>query len=323
MAFASPLALLGLLAVPAALGVLLAASRRRARTGVLFTNLAVLEDVVPAGPRRLRRWAPPALVLLALATAAAATAQPRLNLPVAVDNTTIVLLVDVSGSMSARDVEPTRLDAAVAAMRVFVDRLPKRFKVGLVQFSDSSQVLAPPTADRGQVDELLGLLEADSGTAIGTGLVTAIRLVKGSLAREGVVRSPGEQLPAAIVLLSDGKQNQGRVAPLAAAAQARAAGIPIDTVALGTRHGVLGYGPFARHVAPAPQLMHAIALATGGRTASATDPRQLAAFYGGLRDSIGRIIEPRNIASWFAAAAAVLVLAAVGLARAWEGPLAS
>ncbi len=321
MSFGSPQALLALLVVPAALVFLLAVSRRPSRNPVLYTNLAVLEGLAAARPRRWRRLIPLALFLLALATAAGALARPRADLPVRVDRTTVVLLVDVSGSMSARDVEPTRLDAAVAALRGFVDGLPKRFQIGLVQFSDSSQVLTPPTSDHELVHQTLGLLAPDSGTAIGTGLVAAVRLIRSSLAADGVVRRAGESLPAAIVLLSDGKQNQGAIAPLAAAERARAAGIPVDTVALGTPHGVLGYGPFAKRVAPDPPLMRAIARATGGTTATASDPRQLSTFYDGLRDSIGWGTESRGIASWFAAAAAVLLLAAVGVARAWEGPL--
>ncbi len=238
-----------------------------------------------------------------------------------VDNATIVLLVDVSGSMSARDVEPTRLDAAVAAMRGFVQRLPSGFKVGLVQFSDSSQVLAAPTAAHDRINQMLDLLVPDSGTAIGSGLVTAAGLVQASLARDGVFRAPGRNLPAAIVLLSDGKQNQGPVGPLQAASRARAAGIVVDTVALGTAHGILGYGPFAPKVAPDPPLMRAIAKATGGRTAAATDSRELATFYRGIGSSFGHGTETRDLASWFAAAAAMLLVAAVALGRAWGAAL--
>ena len=124
-------------------------------------------------------------------------------------------------------------------------------------------MLAAPTADHERISETLGLLQADSGTAIGTGLVTATRLAQSSLTRDGVFRVPGRNLPAAIVLLSDGKQNQGRVKPLEAAALAKAAGIPVDTVALGTKKGVLGYGPYAPKVAPDPPLMNAIAKAHG------------------------------------------------------------
>ncbi len=126
------------------------------------------------GPRRRprSRLVPAALLLLALVAAATAAARPQARLPVRVDNATIVLLVDVSGSMSARDVEPTRLDAAVSAMRGFVERLPAGFKVGLVQFSDDPEVLAAPTADHARISETLGLLVPDSGTALGAGLAT-------------------------------------------------------------------------------------------------------------------------------------------------------
>jgi Ca-activated chloride channel homolog len=319
MSFGSPLALLALVAVLASLAALSLLQRRRPRAPIAFTNLAVLETVAPAGGRSRRRFVPAALLVGALALAAGAAAHPQARLPVRVDNATIVLLVDVSGSMSARDVEPTRLDAAVAAMRGFVQRLPKGFKVGLVQFSDISQVLSEPTADHERISETLGLLVADSGTAIGTGLVTATRSAQSSLTRDGVFRLPGRELPAAIVLLSDGKQNQGHIKPLEAAALARKAGIAVDTVALGTRNGVIGYGPYAPRVAPDPPLMKAIARITGGRTATATDARELATFYRRVGTSIGHTTETRDISSWFAAAAAVLLVAAVAFGRAWAG----
>ena len=148
-------------------------------------------------------------------------------------------------------------------MRSFIDRLPKRLKVGLVQFSDTSERDRDPDCRSRARARRPRLSEADSGTAIGIGLLTAVKLVQTSLASDGVVRMPGKSLPAAIVLLSDGKQTQGRVQPLAAAATASAAGIPVDTVALGTRHGVLGVGAFAPKVPPDPPLMRAIARADG------------------------------------------------------------
>ncbi len=320
MGLGSPLGLLALLAVPAVLGVVALVSRRRVRNPVAFTNLALLESIAPSRRSR-RRFVPLVLLLAALICAATAAAHPQAKLPVRVDNATIVLLVDVSGSMSARDVEPTRLDAAVAAMRVFVRKLPKGFKVGLVQFSDDPTVLAAPTVDHEQVAQSLDLLTPDSGTAIGAGLVSAARLVRSSLAQAGYVRAPGQRLPAAIVLLSDGNQTQGTIQPLPAAAKARADGIPIDTVALGTSHGILGYGPYARRVAPDPPLMAAIAKVTGGRTARATNAGQLATFYRSVGSSFGHATETRDIASWFAAAAALLLGAAVVLGRVFAGPL--
>jgi Ca-activated chloride channel family protein len=323
VSFASPLVLLALLAVPAALGAAALVARRRSRSPVAFTNLAVLEAVAPAQRRPRRRLIPIALLVLALAFAAGAAAHPQARVPVRVDNATIVLLVDVSGSMSARDVEPTRLDAAIAAMRWFVRRLPKDYKVGLVQFSDSSTVLAAPTVDHERIAQTLDLLMPDSGTAIGAGLLTAVAVAKSSLARDGVIVASGHRLPAAIVLLSDGKQTQGVISPMSGALRAKRAGIPVDTVALGTSHGVLGYGPFAKRVAPDAPLMRRIAKASGGSTATAHDSKQLTAFYQQVRGSFGTQMRTRDIASWFAAAAALLLAGAVGLGRLFADSLAS
>jgi Ca-activated chloride channel family protein len=322
MSFGFPLALLGLLAVPVVLAMLVGLSRRGSGSPVQFTNLDILASVTPSPRRSWRRAVPVALLVAALVVGAAAAAKPRARVPVRVNDATIVLLVDVSGSMSARDVEPTRLDAAIIAMRNFVQRLPSGFKVGLVQFSDDAEVLAAPTADHQLISERLDLLQPDSGTAIGTGLMSAIGLVRSSLRHDGVVHKGGRDLPAAIVLLSDGKQNQGMIQPLQAARLAHTDGIVVDTVALGTNHGVLGFGPFAPRVAPDPPLMHAIARAAGGTTATARDSKQLDRFYQRVRNRFGQTTELRGIAHWFAAAAALLLLAAVVFGRSLAGALA-
>ena len=246
MSFASPLFLLALLVVPAALVFALAIDRRRARYPVAFTNLDLIAKVIEGRRRQWRRWLPLIILLLALATAATALARPRAHVTVADQKATVVILVDVSGSMRATDVSPTRLDAAVAAMRTFLDRLPKQFKVGLVAFSNTPEVLQLPTHDRQLARQALGYLAPEAGTAIGDGLAAAVRLVKTSLARDGISRQPGKELPAAIVFLSDGAQNRGQLQPLQAAALAHAAGIRVDTVALGTPTGrvTVGVGPF-------------------------------------------------------------------------------
>ena len=232
-----------------------------------------------------------ALLLLALASAATALARPRAHLSVPEDNATVVLLVDVSGSMRSDDVEPTRLDAAISALNTFLDRLPKRFKVGLVQFSSESEVLVPPTDDRQSVRKAIGLLIPEAGTAIGDGLATAVRLAVTSLAAAGVRHEPGRRLPAAIVLLSDGAQNRGHLQPLEAAARAKAAGIPVYTVSLGTPQGVVsfGFGLFVNtiRVPPDPVTMHAIAEATGGRDFTAQSAGEARSVFNGLGSSIG------------------------------------
>jgi Ca-activated chloride channel family protein len=216
------------------------------------------------------------------------------------------LLVDVSGSMSARDVEPTRLDAAAAAMRTFLDRVPKSVDVGLVQFSFSPEVLERPTDNRELVRASLGYLYPEAGTAIGDALARAAALVQGK---------------GAIVLLSDGKQNHGRLSALEGAARAKARGVRVDTVALGTPNGVLYEGGQYDRVPPDPPLMRAIARATGGRSFTAQSAGALAGIYTHLGGTIARKRTTREISSWFAFGAAGLLAGALGLGRLWGSAL--
>jgi Ca-activated chloride channel family protein len=324
MSFLSPLWLLTLLVVPAALVVALLLDRRRSRYPLAFTNIELLAGLVEER-RSWRRWVPLALLLVALACAATALARPKARLSVPEDNGTVVLVVDVSGSMRANDVEPTRLDAAVTAMRTFLDKLPPRFKVGLVAFSSDPEVLAAPTRDRQLVRESLGYLVPEAGTAIGDGLQTGLRLVQASLAEAGVQKRPGKDLPAAIVLMSDGTQNRGVLQPIQAARNAKAAGIKVYTVALGTPNGVVsfGFGLYINSipVPPDPATMRLIANETGGSTYSARTASRLVNVYKSLGSSIGHKTELREVTSWFAAAAAVLLLGAVGTGRLVEGRL--
>src|SRR5262249_25680577 len=193
LGFSPPLPLLALLAVPAVFLYALAGDRRRSRFAVAFTNLDVLAELAPRR-RSWRRWIPPVLLLLALATAATALARPNATLSVPANNATVIFLVDVSGSMRADDVEPTRLDAAVNAMRIFLDGVPSSLKVGLVAFSSQAQVLAPPTADHQRVRDQLGYLVPETATALGDGLAVAVKLAVSSLSRAGVHRQRGQYL---------------------------------------------------------------------------------------------------------------------------------
>jgi len=323
VSFSSPLLLLALLVVPAIFAYALAIDRRRSRYAVAFTNLEVLAAVVDRR-RSWRRWIPLALLLLALATAAAALARPNAKLSVPEGNGTVIFLVDVSGSMSARDLEPTRLDAAVNAMRIFLDRIPSSLKVGLVSFSSVPHVLAPPTADHQLVRDQLGYLAPETATALGDGLAAAVKLAVSSLARAGVHHQPGHYLPAAIVLESDGAQNGGSLQPQQGARRARAVGVRVYGVALGTPSGSISSGvgnisPVG--VPPDPAVVRAIAKITGGRAYAARDAARLTSIYKSLGSSISHKTERREITSWFAAAAAVLLLGAVGAGRIVAGRL--
>jgi Ca-activated chloride channel family protein len=324
LSFASPALLFALLVVPLTVAFLVLLQRRRARYPIAFTNLEVLASVVEKR-WSWRWWVPLALLLFALATAATAVARPRVRLTVPEQNATIVLVVDVSGSMRANDVKPSRLDAAVEAMQTFVAKLPKQVKVGLVAFSSDAQVLSQPTTDRSMISSGLSYLAPEAGTALGDGLETAVRLVVDSLARVGVHHQAGSYLPAALVLESDGAQNRGAVTPVQAAEYAKKQGVRVYGVALGTSNGSIsfGFGLYrnAIPVPPDPATVEAVSRISGGRSYTAKNASRVINVYRTLGSSIGRTSKLREISSWFAIVAAALLVVAVGLARLWAAPL--
>ena len=329
MTFASPYLLFALLLVPLVLVFALWTDRRRARYAVAFTNLDVLA-LVAAKQRSWRRWVPLALFLLALASASAALARPRAILSVPASRATVVLLVDVSGSMRAADVKPSRLGAAQAAMGAFADRVPKGVKIGLVSFSTGPNLLVIPTTDRTLLHEGIDLLTPEAGTAIGDGLALAVQTVKQSVG--DAPRSKDGKIPGAIVLLSDGAQTRGDLTPLQGADLAKDAGIRVFTVALGTDHGTLGLGPFGAYgfgggfgppggqgrrfpVRPDPVTLAAIARDTGGQTFRAKSAAKVQAVYKELGGSIAHKRQTREVSSWFTGLAALLVLTSLAASR--------
>jgi Ca-activated chloride channel family protein len=319
--FQSPLFLLALLLVPAVLLFAWVVDRRRARFPVAFTNVELLAGLVEER-RSWRRLLPLLLFVLALALAATALARPRTHLTVPEDNATVVLLVDVSGSMRANDVEPTRLDAAISAMRTFLDRLPTRFKVGLVAFSSESEILSQPTRDRDLVRDSLSYLQPEAGTAIGDGLDMATKLALSSLRNDGVKREGNKPVPAAVVLLSDGAQNRGRLQPSQSAQRARTAGIRVYTVALGTPEGTIqgpdGYGGFRTiRVPPDPVTLKQVAEDTGGRFFEAADAGALKSVYDEIGSQVGVQHKHRELTALFTAAGAALLLAGAALSMLW------
>src|SRR4051812_45257234 len=177
MSFASPFALLALLAVPAMIAAHVAAQRRRRRYPVRFTALSTLAAVVAEEPR-WHRHAPFALFALALATLAISLARPERTVAVPVERASVVLVTDVSRSMSAEDVSPTRLEAARRAGQSFVEHSPDAMRIGLVAFSDIPQTLQTPTAEHRLVMNALETLQPIGGTSTGAGLQAAIDSLK-------------------------------------------------------------------------------------------------------------------------------------------------
>lgn len=313
MTLAWPLGLVALAAVPLALAAHLVLRRRRARYAVRFTNLAVLAGVAAQRRSWWRRVVPPALFLAALAACAVALARPQVTRSAPREQATVMLTLDTSGSMRATDVEPTRLAAAQAAVRAFLDQLPKRFRVGMVAFSGEAQLVAPPTTDRQLVLSALGYLLPDRGTAIGDAIARSVEAAR-SATGPGPPPARASESPVAILLLSDGYQTAGVLQPLDAARRARAARIPIYTIALGTPSGTISfnYGGFERRipVPPDPETLREIARLTDGQFFNVTDAGRLKRIYESLGHRVGRVPAKEEFTYAFAAAAAGLLIAA-------------
>jgi Ca-activated chloride channel family protein len=322
MTFGTPLALLALVLVPLVVLALALARRRRMRYAVRYPALDVLADVVRREHRF--RWVPAALLLLALTALLLGAAKPLARVPVPREEATVMLIVDVSGSMEADDVRPTRLDAAREAAGRFLDKLPARFQVGLVVFATEAETLVPPTTDRTAVRDALASLRADGSTAMGDGLDSALDVIEA--ARQAAAGSPGAvppggpvRPPAVTLLLSDGA-NMAGVDPLDQAERARELGVPVYTIALGTADGVLprrdSFGGLRlQPVPPDPDTLARIAETTNARFFQAPTSRNLNQVYESLGSHIGFRTEEREITVAFAAAALVL-LAAAGALRA-------
>ena len=338
MSFERPLLLLALLAVPVAVGLYLLAERRRARYAVTFTNLEVLAAV--ADGRNWRRLVPPALALLAFAVLAAALARPHVDTLVPRERATVILVVDVSRSMHAEDVAPTRLAAAQEAVRTFIDRVPPRLRVGLIAFAGDPQVAAPPTTDRELLRaslDSIDLFPGYSGTAIGDALALAVELAEQATGgggaggdgdgqtialRTAAPAPSAEESVASILFLSDGSQTRGFLEPLQGAELARTAGIPVFTISLGTQEGTVtgNFGGFQQTipVPPDPVTLRAIAEETGGKFFAARDAGALEAAYAELGSSLGREPGRREATAWFLAGAAALLTAALLLGALWS-----
>lgn len=342
MSFAQPLFLLTLLVIPLAIGLYLLAERRRMRYAIRFTNVDVLAGVI--GGRNWRRYVPAGLFLVALTALCIAVARPEHHTLVPKDRATVILVIDVSRSMQARDVKPSRIGAATAAVRGFLDRVPKRLQVGLIAFAGDPAVAAPPTTDHDLVRHALDTIQwfpTFGGTAIGDALAEAVKLgeqavngVNGNLAAATSAPSAKTHGLVSILFLSDGAQTRGTLQPLEGAERARTAGIPVYTVALGTPNGTLNFNygppggsgnpnPFggpARQVPvpPDPTTLHAIADRTGGQFFAARNAETLHAAYAKLGSRLGRTPGLSEITYVFLAIAAGLLVGAGLLSALWS-----
>jgi Ca-activated chloride channel family protein len=318
VSFAAPLLLIFLLAVPAAVAGYLWLERRRESRAAGWAAPSLLPNLVERPPN-WRRHLPTALLLAGVVLLLVGFARPRTSVSVKRQEATVVIVLDVSGSMAAKDAQPTRLRAARAAAVQFVDKLPKGYRMALVTFSDHAAVVVPATHDLTVMRAAIA--RAKSGPQ-GTALAEAVsRAVDVGLTVKG--QAQGQRHPPAIVVLfSDGGQTAGRATPAQAAAKAKKAGIPISTVAVGTPDGVVLQplkGGFTERIqVPAqPASLQTIAAGSGGHFYSSLASVDVKAIYRDLGSRVGKQNKTVEVTAVAAGGGLVLMLAGAVLSGVW------
>jgi Ca-activated chloride channel family protein len=316
VSFQAPGFLLLLLALPLAIASYLLVDRRGRAAAASFASPRLLPSVAPRRPG-FRRHLPMALYAAALTIATIALARPEATVAVPEERAAVVLVTDISGSMEARDVEPSRVAAVRSAALRFLDRTPARLRVGAVTFNHSVQAIEPPRVERDEVRSLLERLRPSGGTATGKALAASLALLERG---QGKRR---ERAPGAVILLSDGASTHGRD-PLPVARRAARLHIPVYTVALGTGSGTIQVEradgeSVTRQVPPDRETMRRIATVSGGRTFAADAGDELATVYERLGSRVATREERRQVTAAFAGGAAALLLLGGALSLRWFG----
>lgn len=326
---------------------------RRKKLAVRFSHLGLVRSA--AGPGLgWRRHVPPALLLLACGVIIVAIARPTAPVTLPSKQQTVILAVDVSGSMQAADVMPNRLRASQEVAKAFVARLPRDVRVGIVSYADSAQLVQPPTLQREEVLAAIDRLQLQGGTAIGEGIAISlaalfpeqavevsdagVRKVATSLRptpAKGKGKSkdkarqasdagpkpvpPGSDKSAAIVLLTDGQNTMGPD-PMEAAQLAASRGIKVFTVGYGTKDGeVVGPEGFSVRVQLDEDTLKRVAELTRGEYFRATNGVELGKVYEGLQGRLVMETKDTEVTALFTAGAALLLVLGAGLSLWWSG----
>jgi Ca-activated chloride channel family protein len=320
MSFASPAWLLLLVGAAAiGIGYVLVQLRRR-RFTVRFSNNELLASVIPRRPG-WRRHLTFALMLLALTILSLGVARPTATVRVPREEATVMLAIDVSLSMQATDVAPTRLAAAQEAADSFADLLPARINLGLVKFGQAGSVLVPPTLDRAAFKRAVDGLQLEPYTAIGEGVFACLNAIADFSQTDAGKSHTAKPVPARIVLMSDGSNTTGRSVADAAAA-AKQANTPVSTIAFGTDNGTVNVGGQAVRVPADRPTLRGLAEETGGSFHTAASVGELKAIYKNIGSQIGFTSARRDISWRFMLAGLLCALAASATSLLWSGRLA-
>ena len=317
MSFAAPTLLVFLLVVPAAVWMVVWLNRRRARRAAAWAPAGLLDNMVP----RLgggRRYLPIALLLAGLTLLLVGFARPRATIHVNRQDATVVIVLDISGSMAAKDAPPTRLGAARAAAERMVDRLPAGYRMAVVTFSDHAAVVQAPTDDKAAIRRVIERAHTgQQGTALADGVVRGVAVARSVGGRVGQRRPP-----AVVVVFSDGGQTAGNVTPQQAVAAARKARIPVSGVSVGTPDGIvqqqLRGGYTERIQVPVqPAVLRTIAQGSGGRFYPHVIDFDAAGTYAELGSRVGKESKRVEVTAVAAAGGLAFMLAGGLLSGIW------
>ena len=350
-----------LILVPLAVALYVLILRRRRKSALRYANLALVRQA--AGAAGWRRHIPPALMLAALTLLLIAMARPTAIVSLPSTRATVMLAMDVSGSMRAADVKPSRIEAAQAAAKQYIKDQPKDVLIGIVAFAATALLVQNPTIDRAALNAAIDRFELQRGTAVGSGILVSLstlfpqedfpitnffgggygngyggfgfgggdrfnryggralgdRAAAGGPKKKHVPVEPGSYKNAVIILLTDGQTNAG-YDPIEAARIASEYGVRVYTVGFGTTQGnIVGFGGFSMRAQLDEVALKKIADMTRGRYFHAASADDLKAVYNVLSKQLVMETKEMEISSFFAGAAAVLMLFSAGLSLAWFG----
>ena len=349
MRFQWPELLWLLLLVPALVAAYLYALRRKKKTAVRYASLMLVRDAIGPG-QAIRRHLPPALILLAMIAAIFAMARPSATLTLPSEYMTLILAIDVSRSMQAADVAPNRITAAQAAVKAFIEELPRNVRMGIVTFAGTANVVQTPTENRDDLMNAVTRFQLQRATATGSGLLVSLaqllpdagidlesavfdsafsryggggasldkpRKKKDEAKKDFIPVPPGSYTSGAIILLSDGRRTTGPD-PLEAAKLAADRGVRVYTVGFGTKEGgLIGGEEWSFYVRLDEETLKSVAAITGAEYFYAGTADDLRKVYQNLTLKIGLERKDTEIGALFSALTALLVVIAAVLSLLW------
>jgi Ca-activated chloride channel homolog len=317
------------LALPLLVALYLYLLKRKKKFALRYSSLALVREAMTAPS--WRRHVPPALMLLALAALIVAVARPSATLTLPSTHETVILAMDVSGSMRASDVEPTRLAAAQAAAKAFIGDQPDSVRIGIVAFAGTATVAQAPTRNKEDLYAAIDRFQLQRATAIGSAIIVSLATLFPDGGYDVASFSyekkkppanykpvpPGSYTSAVIILLTDGQRTTGPDSVMAARLAADR-GVRIFTVGVGTPEGkIVGFDGWSMHVRLDEETLRAIADLTRGEYFYAGSAPDLKKIYQTMNSRLVMETKKTEVGAFFSAGAALLVLLAAGLSLAW------